>query len=802
MSNKFLVALTAVATSTMPLCADTIELNDSSRVYDLDEVTVVRQPKEQYRLRLQPISSSMYSGQNVAHLGAHDLRELSAYVPNFTMPNYGSRYTSAVYVRGTGSRINSPAVGIYVDGVPLMSKSAFNTHTYDLARVDVLRGPQGTLYGLNSEAGLVRLYTKNPMDYQGTDLTIGGGSRFYRNVEVAHYNKVSDKFGFSVAGFYNGQNGFFKNQTLSEYADRYNEAGGRLKLVFRPTERWDINFLTDYQYTRQNGFPYGQLGEDGIAQNPSTNRQHNYRRNMFNTALDVRFRANAFDFTSTSTYQFLKDYMMMDVDYSPSDFLEMQERQLESSYTQEFILKSRKPVGGFWNWTVGAFGGFSWLRTNSFVDFGQDMDRFLGSTIQRAMYTAMVRSMAARYTAQGMTADAAAAQAEAAIARAGGVTMATDMMAVPGVYHTPTYNIGLYHESNFDITPRLRATLGLRYDWNYVRVVYESSATISSVARVMGREAAVKVSSLLDNRHHNYFEQLLPKLGLTYKVADNGSNIYATVSKGYRAGGYNIQMFSDILQTEIQANGSQRADYVLPHTEADYDNINRTIAYKPETSWNYEVGTHLNLFDNKVQFDFSAFYMQIRNQQLSKMAGNYGFGRMMTNAGQSKSCGVEASMRGLAFDDHLAWMVGYGYTRAVFDEYADTLSAHGVKTPIDYKDNRVPFVPEHTFAASLDYRFDLSAGSFLRSVTVGANVNGQGKTYWDEANTVSQKLYAVLGARMGFDFGRVKLNVWGRNLTDSRYNVFAVSSAATGTTNWFGQRGNPLQVGADVKVHF
>jgi hypothetical protein len=71
-------------------------------------------------------------------LGARDLRELSSYIPNFVMPNYGSRLSSAVYVRGIGSRVNSPAIGVYVDGIPVMSKSAFNLHTYQLSRVDVL----------------------------------------------------------------------------------------------------------------------------------------------------------------------------------------------------------------------------------------------------------------------------------------------------------------------------------------------------------------------------------------------------------------------------------------------------------------------------------------------------------------------------------------------------------------------------------------------------------------------------------------------------------------------------------------
>ncbi|MGI6243119.1 MAG: TonB-dependent receptor [Prevotella sp.] len=802
--NKSWFVGCALAIVSLPASANVgpYNLNDTSRVYDLDEVTVIRQPKEQYRLRLQPISSSMYSEADVAMLSTRDLRELSSYVPNFTMPNYGSRYTSSIYMRGTGSRVNSPSVGIYVDGVPLMSKSAFNTHTYDLARVDVLRGPQGTLYGLNNEAGLVRLYTKNPMDYQGTDLKIGGGSHFYRNAEIAHYNKVNDYFAFSIAGFYDGQDGFFKNKTLDEYSDKYNEAGGRLKLMFNPSDRWKINFLTDYQYTRQNGFPYGLIGEDGVATDPNTNKQHNYRRNMLNTALGFYYHGKTVDFSSMSSYQYLKDYMMMDIDYSPADFMEMQERQLQNSYTQEFTLKSNKPVDGFWNWTVGAFGGFSWLKTNSDVDFGGDMDAFLGNTIQKAMYNAMVHSMAGRFIAQGMSPEAAAKQAAAVIERAGGVSMTTDMKNVPGVYRTPTYNFGLYHESNFDIADRLTATLGLRYDWNYVRIDYESSAAVSSVAKVMGREAAVTVSSLLKDRRHSHSDQLLPKFGLTYRLADNGSNIYATVSKGYRAGGYNIQMFSDILQTEIQSNSSQRADYEVPHTEEDYEKINQTIVYKPETSWNYEAGAHLNLLDGRMQMDLAAFYMQIHNQQLSQMAGNYGFGRMMTNAGKSMSCGIEAALRGKAFDDHLSWRLNYGFTHASFDEYTDTVMVKGEKTMVDYKDNKVPFIPEHNFAAALDYRFDLASGDFVKSITIGANVNGQGKTYWDEANTMSQNFYAVLGAHLGFDFGKLKLDVWGRNLTDSRYNVFAVSSGATGKTNWFAQRGNPFQIGADLKFHF
>ena len=88
-------------------------LRDTSRVVDLDEVVVVTQPKENYRLRQQPLSSSMYSFDDMQTLGIRDLRELSSYVPSFVMPDYGSRYTSSVYVRGIGSRVNSPIIGSF-----------------------------------------------------------------------------------------------------------------------------------------------------------------------------------------------------------------------------------------------------------------------------------------------------------------------------------------------------------------------------------------------------------------------------------------------------------------------------------------------------------------------------------------------------------------------------------------------------------------------------------------------------------------------------------------------------------------
>ena len=656
----------------LPISAESA-LSDSSKVFDIDEVVVVSQPKEVLRLRQQALSSTSLSSPLMKKLGVSDLRDLSQFVPNFVMPNYGSRLSSSVYVRGIGSRVNSPAIGLYLDGIPVMSKSAFNLHNYQLSRVDVLRGPQGTLYGQNTEGGLVKMYSRNPFNYQGSDIRLSYGSKYFRNIEAAHYQKFNEHIALSLAGFYEGQNGFFRNTHTGDRSDQYNEAGGKMLLKTRFDSGWKMDVLANYQYVDQNGFPYGKLDlKTGKADLPASTFPGTYRRNNLITGLKLGYTGNGYDFTSVSSYQYVKDRMLMDQDYLSADYMHILQEQLQNSFTQELSLKSNQAVGGFWHWTVGSFFSKQWLKTNGPVFFDDAMTAPIGNAIQQQMYTAIHASMVKKMMAQGMPEVAAKAAASAAIEKAGGISM-TVSMGAPGLYHTPQTNLGFYHESNFDITSRLVATLGLRYDNLHTGIHYESSAYMAMTANMMGQKATYTLRSALNEKTNDDYNQFLPKLGLTYRLDNQQSNIYATISKGYRAGGYNIQMFSDILQTELNANRQQalRGDYDVPHTAEDYEKVNQTISYKPEVSWNYEVGSHLNLFNHALHLDFSAFYMKVKNQQLSVMAGNYGFGRMMVNAGKSHSCGIEAALRGQLANGNIDWMLNYGYTHAVFDEYTD-----------------------------------------------------------------------------------------------------------------------------------
>jgi len=731
------------------------EVNDTSKVIDLDEVVVVSQPKDGRLLRHQPLSSTVVTQREMQMLGVNDLAQLSQYVPSFSMPQYGSRLTSSMYIRGIGSRINNPAVGIYYDNIPLMSKAAFNHHFYHIDRVDVLRGPQSTLYGMNTEGGLVHIYSKNPMVYQGTDISMGIGTGLTSHAEIAHFHRPSDKFAFSAAAFWNGQRGFFKNKELDEWNDKLQEAGGKMRFVYQPTRKLTLDLTADYQWTRQNAFPYGLYDADrNTVQKPSTTVMNGYKRQMVNTGLNISYKADNWLLNSTTSWQYLRDHMEMDQDYLPDDFMHLTQIQKQQALTQELILRSHGQRK--WHWTFGVFGSYQWLRTDAPVTFGPGMND---------MTAARILTMMPAYVVSMFT-----------------IWEIPDFH-VTETFHTPSASLGAFHESTVSLTDRLDVTLGLRYELSQVKIDYKTTGLVALHYAIPPLEETNRLTAILESDGKRSFNQLLPKVGVTYRVDDSGSNIYATVSKGYRAGGYNIQMFSEIYQSEFMKKGKSlnQGDVTLSYTDEDYEAVDETISYKPEESWNYEAGAHLNLLDGKLHADVALYYMKIQNQQLSVMSPDNNFGRIMVNAGKSHTMGFELSLRGRAFDDHLDWFCNVGAVKAKFDEY-DT-----------YNDKSIPFVPSTTFSLGGNYRFD--------HLFVGADLSGQGYTEWNEANTFGQKAYVLLGAHVGYDFGSCNVKLWGRNLTDTKYNTFAVESKATGQAFRFAQRGNPFQLGIDLNIH-
>lgn len=315
---------------------------------------------------------------------------------------------------------------MYLDGIPVMSKAALNLHSYQTGRIDVLRGPQGTLYGQNTEGGLIRIFSRDAFQYKGTYLNLGIGSHLQRNVEAAHYLQLSPKTALGVAAFYQGSNGVIRNAS-GDRADDYQEFGGKFNLGFRLSQGWRVNVLANYQYVDQHAFPYGALSlETGRAERPASTFPNVYRRHSLVSSISVGHRGEGWEFSSVTSYQYLSDHMKMDQDYLPADYLSLTQDQLQNALTEEFTWKTLKPLLGWWNLTQGVFFSQTWLKTRGPVSFGSAITQPIASAIEQAMKQAMH------------------GQADVSLSVS---------MGAPGEYHTPQTNLGVFHESSFDITP-------------------------------------------------------------------------------------------------------------------------------------------------------------------------------------------------------------------------------------------------------------------------------------------------------------------------------------------------------------
>lgn len=784
---------------------------DTTKVVDLEELVVISSPKETSKLRQLPTSVSMISQKDMSAHHITSLKNVSSIVPNFFMPDYGSRLTSAMYIRGIGSRINTPAVGMYVDNIPYLDKSAFDFNFYDIERLDILRGPQGTLYGRNTMGGLVKVHTRSPFSYQGTDVKLSYGTKSnYRSASLTHYHRISEKFAFSAGGYYEGADGFFTNSYLDKKVDDRQAGGGRIRAIWFASDNWKFDFNVNYDYTDEGGYPYyytgkisGEEDRSDLINQIAYNRKSTYHRSLLNTGLNIEHQANNFIFNAVTGFQHLSDRMMMDQDFSPFDTYTLEQKQRINSISEEITFKS-KP-GKNWQWTTGVFGFYQSMNVNSPVTFQKDgigmLNQMLGSVIPGKIEVPMGGPMVMNILPS--------------------LNITDTEMPIDGHFKTPQYNIALFHQSQFRNlfgAEGLSFTLGLRVDYEKMEMEYNSGTALNYTVGINGQmvqmgqvirdipmmpATPLTVESRYQGKLSKDYIQLLPKFALQYDFNQGKSNIYASISKGHRSGGYNYQMFSELLQSSLRNDMMRQSkDAIMSKVPAQFVGMvsdkfpepgqnpeaQSAVEYKPEYTWNYELGTHLSLLDGKVQADFAAFYMETYDQQLSQMAES-GLGRITVNAGESESYGVEASLVA-SINRHLQLNANYGYTKATFVKYKAGKEE-------DYGGNYVPFVPMHTMNIGGSYTF-LFNDSWAQSLTLGANVNSAGKIYWTEANNASQDFYATLNGYVSIKTKTVQIDLWGRNLTNNDYTTFYFETMGRG----FEQRCKPLQVGVDVRLHF
>jgi len=441
----------------------------------LEEV-VIQSFKYEKNFRTLPIAVSTVGSAVIQNQQVRGIKDISSFIPNLFMPDYGSRLTSPIYIRGIGSKINSPSVGLYVDGIPYFEKSAFDFDLNEADYIEVLRGPQGTLYGRNTMGGLINVYTKSPLAYKETLVGASYGNYGYMNEQFAHYGNCNDNtFGYAVSGNATHSDGYFTNLFTEKTADDLNSGNAKIRLDWRLRPNLTLRLVSSLDFLKQGGYPYAKIDPDtGETGDVNYDDYSSYDRKISSNGFSLIYTTKKFSLNSQTAYQYLSDDQQIDQDFSSESVYFAVQKQKQSSFSQEVTIKSIDYQSRY-KWLFGAFA------------FRQNIDNEIILEYKQQKYS-------------------------------------TDKL-----YDTPTTGFSVYHQSILDNLPidGLSLTFGIRYDYE--------KASNDYVAYRDTTDRHDQTDAFFSEMN---FNQLTPKVALQYTLPSK-QMFYASASKGYKTGGFN-----------------------------------------------------------------------------------------------------------------------------------------------------------------------------------------------------------------------------------------------------------------------
>ena len=734
--------------------------NDTIQSVFLNEVIITSSTKETNPLQTLPGSVSVLSSSVLNEMQIDNIKNVSSIVPNFFIPDYGSKMTAPVYIRGIGNRSAGQAAGMYVDGAPYLNKSSFDYEFENIQRLEILRGPQGTLFGRNSMGGIIHVFTSSPLEYQKTDVLLRGGNYGAFLAKAAGRYKINEKTGISAGGYYDHQDGYFTNEYTGKKTDPLDAAGGKIRFDWKISNAFKAYYTLKYDYVNQGAFPYGAYSKTTATVAPvNYNDPGDYNRKLLDNVLHLEYKNEHILFSSVTAFQTLKDDMNMDQDFSPQPVFTLNQAQDQKTITQEFSIKSNNNKNYQWTW--GLYGFQDMLTTRALVEMKEGGIASIQTIFDRI---------------------------KDEYPRAPVISVADELIPIPGTYKTPGMGGAIYHQSTYNnlFTKGLSITAGMRLDYNKNELNYDAQGAMNLSVAPPGPIPPTNLrldSILLGNESMRSFE-ILPKIALKYEW-NRKTYIYASAAKGYNSGGYNVQVFSELTKNALMSQAAQYAPAgTVPVSELS---VNKATPYDPEYSWTYEAGFKGEIIRDVLSTTVAVFYINIDDMQLTKFIDS-GEGRMLANVGKAVNKGFEIGLNAKLLTG-LYTGINYGYTHAMFKDYSDE------KT--DYSGKYLPYVPQQTLSiyGSFTKKFH---NQWIDQFNCYAQYNGSGKIYWTENNDIAQQFYGLLNLKAGVSKGICSLHIWTKNALDKRYNAFYFESMG----NAFLQQGKPFTIGVDLGLHF
>lgn len=718
-----------------------------------DEIVVTARRRAE-TLRDVPIAITAVSGATLERQGVTQTRELFSSTPGLYFSQSGQRQNDeqfSVTIRGVGSSpVVEPSVGLFIDGIYVPSLG-WTSEFLDLERVEILRGPQGALFGRNTEGGAISIITRKPDDtLRGRLSAEVGNLGTYRTSAVIAGPLTSNVY-LGLSGFASTTNGFIHNVTLDKHEDNKTRAGGRATLRVVPSDTLEVIASADYTQSRGGFDPFGDpvshqkvsiadpnagplqgvSYRDNILTGPRyvTYGQTETRVHTKNYGAGLTVNATFGDtrLTSISGYRNVSSRDQFDQDaYTPA-FNTNTNITAQRILSQELRLASTG--GGGLQWVVGGYGFRERLLQDrlSIFDTGLQINP---------------------------------------------LPPAPDGFVSDGVMIHRT-GVAAFGQVSYKVTPKLELSLSARYSHEHVR----QNPDLNVRVLIYGFIPVVLTNTAEASKS---FQGFSPSGSISYKLTPS-ANIYATVSTGLKGGGFPKE---------------------IPNTAA------QNVPLKNETSLNYEAGFKGDLFDRKATLNAALFYTTLRDQQLSTLQElQPGSGVLIPstlNVGKGHAEGVELEgvvrpLPGIRLNGSLS------YTHTRFDRYI-AQAATATTPAYDRQGQSFPESPKWLASASAEYDVRVASDMVLTPMLswrhVGAEYTGEGNI---SSPFVPISSFDLFDAQLTLVRGPWSLTGYVKNLTDKYYFTFRSENqpvvAVPGIAS-FGRPGAPRTFGLRASYQF
>jgi iron complex outermembrane receptor protein len=477
-----------------------------SESYTQLEAVVVTAQKLEEDAQLIPASISAISSKQIENYRIWNTRDITAIVPNLYSANPGDN-RNVTSIRGISSSSYDPAVATYVDGVNQFNLDTYIAQLFDVERIEVLRGSQGTLYGRNAMGGVINIITKQPTNKTTgfIELNLGdyGQQRYSAGIRTPI---VSNKLFFGASFIYDKANGFYKNDLTNSNFDSKSSFTGNYFLKFLATSALSFTLNIKHNNNRNNGaFPLAGSLDDALSQPFRVNQNATTKLvdNVFNGSLTAAFNSSVVNFTSQTSYQSNYRYYdtPIDGDFSPLDIITIANNYGKDwnnvkVLTQEFKLTSVE--SSRLKWTAGAYGYYQDSPNKQALHYGE-FAGFIGVP-NEFLFSNNISTTKAK-----------------------------------------NYGVAFFAQTTYPLSDKLELTSGLRYDYErkQLSVLGEFQPDSSPTAFITRSDTTAAVS----------FNAISPKTTLAYHLTKE-QQIFFSYALGFRTGGL-TQLSSDPSQPPL-----------------------------------------------------------------------------------------------------------------------------------------------------------------------------------------------------------------------------------------------------------